>query len=174
MKTYARIENGIVAEILSTDGDIATMFHASLTWVLANAGTVPGFTYIDGAFAPPVVALPALADLKAAKLDELAADFAQRMGAVKAGYPDDEIQSWFDQKSEAVAYTASASAPTPLLSAMASARGITVSDLAARVIANAIGYATAAGLFIGKRQKYEDAVNAAADPAAVTAVTWID
>lgn len=174
MKNYARIDGGVVAEMLSTDGDITTMFHPGLVWVVAPVGVLPGYSYSEGIFAAPVAVVPDLADIKAAKLVELAADFALRMGSVKAGYPDDEIQSWFDQKGEAVAFTANPSAATPLLSAMASARGITVADLAARVIANAAGYAAAAGLFIGKRQKYEDAVNAAADAAAIAAITWVD
>ena len=33
MKTYARIENGIVAELLKTEGDITRMFNPALVWV---------------------------------------------------------------------------------------------------------------------------------------------
>ena len=33
MKTYARIENDTVIELLRTDGDIATMFHRDLHWI---------------------------------------------------------------------------------------------------------------------------------------------
>ena len=33
MKTYARIENNTVIELLRTDGDIATMFHRDLHWI---------------------------------------------------------------------------------------------------------------------------------------------
>jgi hypothetical protein len=115
-----------------------------------------------------------LDEIKAVKLAELSAAFSDRMSVVKAGYPLDEIQSWFDQKSEAVAYTADKTAWTPLLSAMAAARGIAVADLASRVIANSVNYSAAAGALIGKRQKYEDAVNAAADAAAVSAIVWTD
>lgn len=32
MKTYARIDGGIVAELFATDGDITTMFHPDLFW----------------------------------------------------------------------------------------------------------------------------------------------
>lgn len=132
------------------------------------------FDFVNGQLiitAPPA---PDLAQVKAAKLAELSAAFSQQMGVVKAGYPDEEIQSWFDQKSEAVAFTADSGAATPLLSAMAGARGIAVADLAARVMANAAQYAAAAGMFIGKRQKYEDAVNAALDADAVAGIVWTD
>jgi hypothetical protein len=132
------------------------------------------FDFVNGELLITPPDEPSLNEVKAFKLAQLAGDFAQRMGAVKAGYPDDEIQSWFDQKGEAVAYATDKNAATPLLSAMAAARGITVADLAARVIVNAAQYAAAAGMFIGKRQKYEDAVNAAVDVAGVESVLWVD
>jgi hypothetical protein len=33
MKTYGRVQNGVVAELLKTDGDIASMFNPALVWV---------------------------------------------------------------------------------------------------------------------------------------------
>lgn len=33
MKTYARIDHGIVMELFSTDADIADLFHPDLVWV---------------------------------------------------------------------------------------------------------------------------------------------
>ena len=33
MRTYARIHDGVVAELLKTASDITTMFHPSLVWV---------------------------------------------------------------------------------------------------------------------------------------------
>lgn len=132
------------------------------------------FDIVDGAVVIVYPPAKTLDQLKATKLAELADAFAQRMGAVKAGYPDDEIQSWFDQKGEAVAFTANPAAATPLLSAMAGARGISVADLAARVLVKAAGYAETAGLLIGKRQRYEDAVNAATNLVAVSSIEWTD
>ncbi len=38
MKTYARIEKGVVAEIFETDKDIRTLFHGSLHWVEVTGG----------------------------------------------------------------------------------------------------------------------------------------
>jgi len=154
--------------------DVIVMDQSDYQTLIEARAAGKSADYRDGAILitpPPSLTLD---QIKAAKQSELAADFAQRMSAVKAGYPNDEIQSWFDQKSEAVAYTAEATAATPLLSAMSSARGITVADLAARVITNAVGYAASAGLFIGKRQRYEDAVNAATDAEAVALVIWTD
>lgn len=132
------------------------------------------FDFVDGKFV--IYAQPAqtLNEIKAEKLAALTIAFSARMAAIKAGYPPDEIQSWFDQKGEAVSFTADKGAPTPLLSAMAAARGITVADLAGRILANAQAYSAAAGALIGTRQKYEDAVNNAVDAAAVAAISWTD
>lgn len=33
MKTYARVDNGSITEILTTDLDIKTLFHPSISWV---------------------------------------------------------------------------------------------------------------------------------------------
>ena len=32
MKTYARVDNGIVWELFSTDGNMAEMFHPAIVW----------------------------------------------------------------------------------------------------------------------------------------------
>jgi hypothetical protein len=113
-----------------------------------------------------------LDDCKAAKLSTLAAQFSARMAAIKAGYPDEEVQSWFEQKAEALAYTADPTSTVPLLSAMATARGITVADLAARVLANAAAWAVTSGAIIGRRQALEDAVAVATDTEQVRAIVW--
>jgi len=48
-KTYARIENDTVVELLKTDGDIAAMFHRDLHWidVTGEAGVAYGWRH-DG------------------------------------------------------------------------------------------------------------------------------
>lgn len=72
MKTYARIQDGVVAELLTTDADIAEMFHPELTWldVTTVAGIVEGWTLAGTTFSPPQpaapqAAIPTLADLQA-------------------------------------------------------------------------------------------------------------
>jgi hypothetical protein len=122
--------------------------------------------------APMWVETGSLDDVKAHKLAELAGVFSAQMAAVKAGYPDEEVLSWAEQKAEALAYTADPTATVPLLTSMAAARGITVDDLAARVLAKAHGWAVMSGALIGKRQAYEDAVGAAAGIEEVRAIVW--
>ncbi len=54
MKTYARLENHVVAEVINTTGDIAKLFHPSLVWVeVTGKGIQVGWVQnTDGTFAP--------------------------------------------------------------------------------------------------------------------------
>ncbi|MDR3663161.1 MAG: hypothetical protein P4L86_22725 [Mycobacterium sp.] len=55
MKTYARVENRIIAEIITTAGNIGSLFHPSLHWVDVTGQAVQvGWVQGDnGTFAPP-------------------------------------------------------------------------------------------------------------------------
>ncbi len=53
MATYARIDNGVVAELFATDGDISEMFNPALVWVGCTADVEVGRTYANGNFAAP-------------------------------------------------------------------------------------------------------------------------
>lgn len=71
MKTYARVESGVVAELFSTHARTSDLFHPSLNWVEVT-GSQPvcvGWLYADGGFfapsAPPPVPPPTLAELRA-------------------------------------------------------------------------------------------------------------
>lgn len=52
MKTFARIESGMVVELFETDGDIKEMFHPSMVWV-DGAGASVGDSYENGVFSTP-------------------------------------------------------------------------------------------------------------------------
>lgn len=58
MPTYARIENGKVAELLETDGPIEGLFHPSLLWVECSSKVRERWSFADGLFAPPPPADP--------------------------------------------------------------------------------------------------------------------
>lgn len=81
MKTFARIQDGVVAELFATDADISQLFAPALVWVdlTGISGVVQGWLYDGSTFAapPPVPAPPApsLADLQA-QLQALAAQIA--------------------------------------------------------------------------------------------------
>lgn len=76
-------------------------------------------------------------------------------------YPDGEVKSWPTQVAEAEAMKLGATAVTPLLSAVAAARGVPLDVLAERVLAKASAYAAASGAIIGHRQALEDQLEAA-------------
>lgn len=72
MRTYARIQDGVVAELLETDSDVAKLFPAELVWV--EVSTEPnirdGWRYDGSSFAPPgdvqgTVSLPTISELQA-------------------------------------------------------------------------------------------------------------
>ncbi|WP_210530740.1 tail fiber assembly protein [Pantoea ananatis] len=58
MKTWARIENDCVAEIVTLDVKPLKLYHPSLVWVdITGLTEPPGVTYSyrDGVFTPPVI-----------------------------------------------------------------------------------------------------------------------
>lgn len=138
---------------------IRKQFSAMWADVDAYAEAHPEMVTEEQPYTPPV---PTLEEAKAAKLSEIntAADAA--IAALTATYPDREIGSFDKQESEARAYTADATASTPLLSALAQARGIPLPDLVGRVLAKADAFAGASGSIIGQRQALEDRLDACA------------
>lgn len=62
MRTYARIDEGAVQELFSTDGDMVEMFHPALKWVDVtddNPAPLVGWLYDGEHFTepqPPVAA----------------------------------------------------------------------------------------------------------------------
>jgi len=82
------------------------------------------------------------------------------LAALSAAYPDGEVQSWAQQTREAEALAGDPNAATPLLAAIATARGVPLATLAERVRAKVQAYAVASGRIIGQRQALEDAINA--------------
>jgi len=79
--------------------------------------------------------------------------FAVEVKTITAGYTDDEIKTWDKQLGEAAAFTADATAPTPLLDALTGATGVAKADLVGRVISKANAYSAAVGEALGKKQK---------------------
>ena len=81
MKTFARIQDGLVAELLSTDFDIATLFNSALAWVdVSNVtGIAPGWRQNADGFSPPptppVPTPPTLVELQT-QLDTISAQIA--------------------------------------------------------------------------------------------------
>jgi hypothetical protein len=105
-----------------------------------------------------------------AAMRQVNAFYASRLSDIRATYPPDEVTSWAKQEGEARAWTADNAAPTPLLSAITTARGVPFALLVEKVIEKADLFAAESGRLIGARQQAEDRINAATTPAEVEAI----
>ena len=119
----------------------------------AYAEAHPEMVTEEQPYVPPV---PTLDEVKAAQLSEINAAADRAIATLTATYPDRELATFDKQESEARAYAADATASTPLLSALAQARGIPLDELVRRVLAKADAFAVASGSIIGQRQALED------------------
>lgn len=154
--------------------------------VIRVAGNVVAFGPNDENYSPViplggavsvenVMPFPSPSERAAAKRAELVAACEGDISTIRAGYSESEVLSWPKQEAEARALVVDVNAATPLLDALAEARGIDKSELAARVIAKADAFAAISGALIGKRQRLEDqldALPADATPEQVAAIVW--
>ena len=115
---------------------------------------------------------PTLAQAQAAQMLMMNAACQEELDSIVAPYPANEVVTWDQQLSEAVAYTGNASAPTPLLSAIIAESGATLATLSAQIIAASNQYKAISGAAIGKRYARRVLINAATTVAEVQAVVW--
>lgn len=101
------------------------------------------FSAPDADTAPPLVSFQ----------DTVRDFYAEKLKKVVAPYVIEERETWFIQVREALDWTANNAAPTPMLSAIASARGSTVADMVSGVIEKNNVYRTAVGTVLGEQQK---------------------
>lgn len=73
-----------------------------------------------------------------------------------AGYPQTEIESFYRQEKEALAWQANNKADTPMLKQIARIRNIPFDVLVQKVIEKSEKFALAVGVIIGQRQAFED------------------
>lgn len=106
---------------------------------------------------PPI----SLTDAKAAKLTEILTGSDAAMNAITSTYSENEKFSWPKQEAEAKALLADPSAPAPLLRGIADTRGIALTVLRDKVLANVEASEALTALILGTQQRYEDAVKAA-------------
>lgn len=113
-----------------------------------------------------------VAAAKVARLQVVNAACDAALADLTATYPAGELQSWAQQVQEAAALKLAPPGDTPLLDAIAEARGLAVEDLAQRVRDKAAVFAAISGSLIGRRQAAEDALSAAQTLDDVEAVQW--
>ena len=151
--SYVITKNGMPYHVYPYAAEFAELWDGVITYAEAH----PECVTQEQPYVPPV---PTLEEVKAAKLSEINAAADRAIGTLTATYPDREISTFDKQESEARAYAADPTASTPLLSALAEARGISLPDLVERVLAKADAFAVASGSIIGQRQALEDRLDA--------------
>ena len=116
--------------------------------------------------------MPTLVEAKLAQVSKINSSCQQALQAIVSAYPALEVATWPNQYSEAIAFTANSTAPTPTLSAIATASGQTVAALAAYILTKATAYTAASGALVGKRQMLTAQINAATTVAQVQGIVW--
>lgn len=104
------------------------------------------------------------AQQKEGLLNKLADKADQLKNSLLAGYPQTEIESFYRQEKEALAWQADHNTPTPMLSQIARVRGVPLDVLISKVIEKSTQFAVAIGLIIGQRQAFEDRLLALKTP----------
>lgn len=97
----------------------------------------------DTGYTPPTPVAISASDVRA--------EASRRLMLIGAPYSAEERETWAQQVDEAHAYQADNAATTPILSGIATGRGVTVADMVTIVLGNAAAFATAAGAILGKQ-----------------------
>lgn len=97
-----------------------------------------------------------LEDAKEQKAKEVRDYFQKQIDEMQTKYAPYELQSFTDQKEEWKLWKQDPNASVPIVSAMATARGISKEELMQKIEDNVIGIAT----LQGQQNKLEDAINA--------------
>ena len=110
------------------------------------------------------------AQRKEGLLNKLADKADQLKNGLLSGYPQTEIESFYRQEKEALAWQADHNTPTPMLSQIARVRGVPLDVLIEKVIEKSSQFAVAIGIIIGQRQAFEDRLVALKTPDDLTAL----
>ncbi|MGZ7897233.1 hypothetical protein [uncultured Haemophilus sp.] len=111
-----------------------------------------------------------LAQQKEDLLNKLADKSDQLKNILLAGYPQTEIESFYRQEKEALAWQADHSTPTPMLAQIARVRGVPLDMLISKVIEKSAQFSVVIGIIIGQRQAFEDRLLALKTPEELTAL----
>lgn len=82
--------------------------------------------------------------------------FDSSVSNLKSDYPESEAESWAEQLRQAKLVLSESTEETPLIDAMAEARGITADDLANRIVTKADEYQAEYGALLGEYQRVTD------------------
>ena len=103
-------------------------------------------------------------------LNKLADKADQLKNGLLAGYPQTEIESFYRQEKEALAWQADHNTATPMLTQIAQNRGVPFEILVEKVIEKSAQFAVVIGIIIGQRQAFEDRLLALRTPEKLTSL----
>lgn len=84
MRTYARIADGVVAELVATSEPVAELFHPSLDFVDATGSEAGvGWLWTGSAFMPPLPPQPTLRPPSLGELEAALAALAAQVAALR-------------------------------------------------------------------------------------------
>ena len=89
---------------------------------------------------------------KARIAEEIRERYAQLMTDIVKPYAQAERETWFTQLKEADEWLADNTVPTPMLTAIATGRGITLADLVSKVKSNDALFRATVGYYLGQQQ----------------------
>ena len=147
--------------------DVAPPAHGTKTVGLPY----PNFTGVDWVMVPysePVQTTIPMDQLKTQKITSIRTHFGGLVAGLKADAAPYEVETWAVQTAEYSAWAANNTVPTPYVSALAAARGMTLADLMAKIGAKVAGLASIQGM----QHALEAAVNAATTQAELDAVVF--
>ena len=160
------------AVVFPTPAPAVDWYHAAreIAPVLTSKGTwAQAWEVVDVPRTPEEEA-ERLAQAKAAKSAEILTGSDAAMNAITSSYSANEKLSWPKQEAEAKVLLADPNAPAPLLRGIADTRGIALTVLRDKVLANVEASEALTALILGTQQKYEDAVKAATTVEEVQAI----
>ena len=102
-----------------------------------------------------------LGDANAAKSKQINDEAQKFINENMPSYPSFEMLTFAKQEAEARAYLADNTIATPVLTPIATERGLTVADLATKVVAKADAFTALTASVAGQRQKYQDELTVA-------------
>lgn len=115
-----------------------------------------------------VISPAKISALFAEQKESLIAQLANKTDTLKegllVGYPQTEIDSFYRQEKEALAWQADHNAETPMLKQIALLRGVPFEILVQKVIEKSEMFAMVIGAIIGQRQQLEDRILTATKP----------
>jgi hypothetical protein len=135
-------------------------------------------TYTETINAPkniPVDPLAVLNEVKNDQLRKLASNADTLVGSLTNQdiTPQFEIQTWTMQTQEALAWEADNTVATPMLDAIATARGVPSEVLKQKTLEKVKAYQLTLATIVGKRQAIEDQILVASTPEEVLAISVI-